>query len=264
MSIYYTYESFEEFEGGRSYIGVRKCPEQFSPTTDPYLGSYRDKSFHPTAKRILGVYDDKVQALQAEIDLHLQFDVAKNPHFANRARATSTGFTRDGRKASEETRRKLSEARRGENLSDETKRKLSEARRRENLSDITRKKLSEAKRGKSPSDITRKRISEGLKGRKVSDETRKKLSEAHRLENLSDEKRKRISEGQRGKKMSDEARKKISKLLDWFHPIHGGVLKTSAAELTRKFPEQRLHSNCLNHVGTGKRSHHKGWRCVNI
>lgn len=93
MTTYYTYRSFEEFEGGRSYIGVRKCPAGKTPETDPYLGSYTDKTFSPTAKEILGVYGCKEEALQAEIDLHIQFDVAKNPHFANKARATSMGFS---------------------------------------------------------------------------------------------------------------------------------------------------------------------------
>lgn len=146
MTTYYTYRSFEEFEGGRSYIGVRKCPTGRTPKTDPYLRSYTDATFTPTAKEILGVYYSKEEALQAEIDLHKKFDVAKNPRFANRAIATSSGFGYGmyGRKHTEETKRKISEANLGEkhylhgkakedhplfgrSLPDETKEKISEA-----------------------------------------------------------------------------------------------------------------------------------------
>lgn len=36
MTIYYTYYSYEEF--GRGYIGYRKCPEKYTPETDPIPG----------------------------------------------------------------------------------------------------------------------------------------------------------------------------------------------------------------------------------
>lgn len=192
MPIFYTYRSFEEFDGGRSYIGYRKCPAGETPETDSYLGSYRDKTFTPTAKEILGIYDSKEEALRAEITLHKKFDVARNPHFANKATQTSTKFCII--KHSEDTRRRMSEARKGEN---------------------------HPLYGKSLSNETKRKISEALKGKK-------------------------------------------SKLLDWYHPNHGDIFQTSATELVRLFPGQNLDNSILSKVALGKRSHHKGWQCVNI
>jgi hypothetical protein len=60
------------------------------------MGSYKDKSFNPTSKIILGVYETPEECLEAEIALHAFFKVDKNPHFANQARQTSTGFSMAG------------------------------------------------------------------------------------------------------------------------------------------------------------------------
>lgn len=87
---YYTYYSYEEW--GRGYIGSRgcKCP----PEEDvKYFGSFSDKTFHPTQKIILkDDYATREEAYTDEIILHDYYDVANNPHFANRAYQTSTKF----------------------------------------------------------------------------------------------------------------------------------------------------------------------------
>jgi hypothetical protein len=57
-----------------------------------YFGSYSDKTFKPTHKIILGTYDTREDAYADEIRLHEFYDVANNPHFANRAKQTSTKF----------------------------------------------------------------------------------------------------------------------------------------------------------------------------
>jgi hypothetical protein len=59
------------------------------------------------------------------------------------------------------------------------------------VSDETRKKMSDAKRGKKYSEKARRRMSEAK--RNISNETRQKL--ADRARNISDETRKRISDG---------------------------------------------------------------------
>jgi hypothetical protein len=112
-SIYYTYYSYEEW--GRGYIGYRKCPYRKTPETDEYFGSFKDKTFKPTVKEILGVYNSKDEAIRDEITLHKFFDVAKNPHFANRACQTSTKFSYNcsGKIFSQEHRRKISQANMG-------------------------------------------------------------------------------------------------------------------------------------------------------
>ena len=87
---YYTYYSYEEY--GRGYFGSRGCgclPEE----DVRYLGSFTDKTFKPTQKIILkDDYATREEAYADEIILHDYYDVGNNPHFANRAKATSTKF----------------------------------------------------------------------------------------------------------------------------------------------------------------------------
>ena len=86
---HYVYKSFEE--GGKEYIGIRSCdclPEEDTK----YFGSFKDKSFTPAEKTILFVCETRKEVAEIEIELHDFFDVAVNPQFANKAKATSTKF----------------------------------------------------------------------------------------------------------------------------------------------------------------------------
>jgi len=90
---HYVYRSYEE--KGREYIGRRTCnclPEE----DNKYFGSFYDKTFSPTEKIILFVCETPEETAEIEIELHDFFDVAINPQFANRAKATSTKFDRTG------------------------------------------------------------------------------------------------------------------------------------------------------------------------
>ena len=98
MESHYVYYSYEEF--GRGYIGCRTC--EGLPEKDVYLGSYHDKTFSPTQKIILETFSTRVEALQAEVDLHMFYQVDKNPHFANKARQKTTGFYYADKKFGEE------------------------------------------------------------------------------------------------------------------------------------------------------------------
>jgi hypothetical protein len=92
MSYYYVYYSYEEW--GRGYIGKREC--KCLPQDDiKYFGSFRDKTFRPTQKVILETYNNREEALDAEISLHNFFQVHTNPHFANKAKQTSKKFAYD-------------------------------------------------------------------------------------------------------------------------------------------------------------------------
>jgi hypothetical protein len=78
---FYVYYSYEPW--GRGYIGKRECsclPENDSK----YFGSYTDKSFKPTEKIILEVFDTRKDAYKAEAKLHKFYDVKNNLHFANK------------------------------------------------------------------------------------------------------------------------------------------------------------------------------------
>jgi hypothetical protein len=108
MDRHYTYYSYEEF--GRGYIGVRSC--ECLPEEDvEYLGSFKDNTFNPTEKIILrDDYKTREAANEDEIILHDFYDVARNPHFSNLCKATSTGFSRAGVQTSDETKQKQREA----------------------------------------------------------------------------------------------------------------------------------------------------------
>lgn len=108
-----------------------------------------------------------------------------------------------GHNISEETRAKLSEAKKGNTFhkgkkhSAETIAKMSEAHKSKNLSAETIAKMREAAKDKKHSEETRAKISEANKGRKLSDETRAKMSEAKKGHTVSDETRAKISKAKR-------------------------------------------------------------------
>lgn len=80
-SWHYTYYSYER--GGRGYIGKRTS--KVPPDEDPYLGSFSDKTFRPTDKIVIAIYDSAKKALRAESALQQLFCAHKAEHFANRA-----------------------------------------------------------------------------------------------------------------------------------------------------------------------------------
>jgi len=87
---HYVYYSYEEYN--RGYIGSRTC--KCLPEEDiNYFGSFKDKAFKPTQKIILkSDYATREEAYVDEIILQKYYQVAENPHFANRAYQTSTKF----------------------------------------------------------------------------------------------------------------------------------------------------------------------------
>ena len=86
---------------------------------------------------------------------------------------------------SEETRKKMSEAKKGRIFSEEHRRKLSESHKGHTVSEETKKKMSEAKKGNTVNEETRKKMSEAKKGenhpmygKHFSEEHRRKISES--------------------------------------------------------------------------------------
>jgi len=110
--------------------------------------------------------------------------------------------------ASEESKRKMSEAQSGKHLSKETKRKISEALKGRMFSEEHKKKISESKKGEKNPNFGQKGEKNPNFGKHPSAETRKKISEAHKGMIFSEEHRKKISEA--NKNPSEETRKKIS------------------------------------------------------
>jgi len=92
-----------------------------------------------------------------------------------------------GRKHTVEARAKMSAAKKGRPsptlgvpMSDETKRKLSEAKKGKKLSGEHKKRISEGAKGHKHTQATKEAIGRAHRGKIVSDETRKKISIAHK------------------------------------------------------------------------------------
>jgi len=190
IEYHYVYYSYEEY--GMGYIGSRTC--RCLPEEDvKYFGSFKDKSFEPTQKIILkSDYVTREEAYIDEIILQQYYKVTENPHFANRAYQTSTGFSRKGtiphnkgKRMSEEQRKKLSAACKGRKQSEEAKEKISKKFKGKVLSEEHKRKIGESNRGKSrqtKEGLERlKKIQQerkGKPGKKHSEETKRKISEA--------------------------------------------------------------------------------------
>ena len=216
---FYVYYSYEEF--GRGYIGSRGC--KCLPKDDvKYFGSFRDKTFKPTQKIILGAYKTRKEAYAAEILLHEFYDVAKNPHFANRCKALTTGFTVEGVpinkgvKKSEEFRKLISQSNKRRIVSSETRKKLSENQKGRKASEETRRKIGEASKRRVTSDETRKLKSKQMSGegnhmygRTHTPEAREKIGAAQRGKTISEEHRQRIIEANTNKRLTEETKQKL-------------------------------------------------------
>ena len=184
MKHYYVYYSYEPW--GRGYIGKRECsclPEEDTS----YFGSFYDKTFKPSEKIILSVFDTREDAIEAEVKLHFFYKVDKNPHFANLSRQTSVGFSGGsgfgGRNHTPETKEKQS--------------KNNGSRRPE-----VREKMSKVSLGKPKSETHRLNISLAQKGKKkkpLSEGHKKAISDFHSGKTLSAEHKAKISESNKGR-----------------------------------------------------------------
>lgn len=211
---HYVYYSWEQW--GRGYIGVRSCtclPEE----DKTYFGSFRDKTFFPTEKIILEVFESREEANQAEIKLHEFFNVGINPNFANRAKHKSSGFCVFGVPKSEEHKKKIGKANsqrlkgrpstfKGKKHSEESLQKIRKSLNGRILSEEHKEKLRIASTGRIASEETRLKISNAkkgkpspMKGRKTSEETKRKQSQAKIGKTFSEEHRRKLSEARKGK-----------------------------------------------------------------
>jgi hypothetical protein len=208
---HFVYLSFEESPNGRNYIGKRST----STLEDGYLGSFKDDSFSPSHRIILGFYKTSEAAIQAEIQFQRVLNVVEDPSYANRSFQTSTKFyydrTGEKRPHTEETKEKLrkpkpesvKEKLRGQKRSAETRQKISEAaklRTPHPQTSETRKKIGAANKGKVRSLEVRERISQTLSnpdhpsyGRKHSSESLEKIVKANTGKKRSEESKENIS-----------------------------------------------------------------------
>jgi len=204
MKYHYVYR-VTSLKEGKHYYGSR------TSTVDPkydlgleYFTSSKDTKFRQDLiantkdykLKIVSVFSTRVEAGMLEAKLHERFNVAANPKFYNKAKATKTGFSTEGTTHSDQARLKMSEAKkgvprvRGWNLSDTTKSKMSEAKRGKPAHN----------KGKTHSEEAKKKVSQARKGKPLSEEHRRKLSEVNRGKKLSEETRRKMSESRKGKK----------------------------------------------------------------
>ena len=179
--IYYSYE-----EKGRGYIGSRSC--DCKPEKDPYFGSFKDKTFKPTKKIILAECKTKEDRYALEFFYQKLYNVVENPHFANRAFQTTSGFSRLGLPNSKESREKMSASRRnrpsgmkGKKHSEKTKEQISNSLRGKPCPTRSNKWTEERK-------LKHSQILKGRKGKKhapeIIEKIKAKVSKEITLKNL--------------------------------------------------------------------------------
>lgn len=178
--MYYIYR-ITNLVNGKTYIGQHK----YKKLHDDYMGSGK---YLKRAYKKYGIENFKKDVLvfnvveKSFIDT-LEKEYIKFYRSISKAEYNIADGGQGGSGArSEETRKKISETMKGRKQSEETIRKKSQAR-----------------KGKCRLEETKKRISEALRGRKYSEETLKKYSEAQQGKILSEETKRRISEAMKGK-----------------------------------------------------------------
>ena len=161
-------------------------------------------------------YAFSLEELNIKEKVYIQlYDSLKNGY-----NETLGGDGTEGRPHSEETRQKISEARKGKHHSEETRQKISEANKGGNHpmygkyhTEETKQKMSKIKKGKNNpmhgnhhSEEVKQKIREGNKGKHLANEAKQKISEAKKGENNpmygnhhSEEAKQKISEARKGK-----------------------------------------------------------------
>ena len=167
---------------GKVYIGITSVDVK-----DRWMSGhgYRHNSYFENAIKKYGWNNikheilltelSKDEAENAEIELIKQFNSNDRKYGYN----IESGGNSQGR-MSEETKDKIRKSRTGRKASLETRMKISNNSKRENLSQETLLKMSIAKKGRKLSESKKKKISNAGIGRIVSEETRNKISIANK------------------------------------------------------------------------------------
>ncbi len=158
------------------YLGKHKgSPDDSYTHSSTVWESFTKSTIPDGVRRRILAYGTDEEMTKLEYDLLLNRKQKCWDHYYNVSAGwpllfdtSGTNNPMYGRKHSEETRKKLSEANKGKKLSEETKKKLSEANKGKKLSEETKKKLSEVQKGTNV-------MPPSFKGRKHSEESKKKM-----------------------------------------------------------------------------------------
>jgi hypothetical protein len=96
------YDSFESRLGGRDYIGKHTTGDPY----DDYRGSFKDESFDPDDKIVIGYSKTPEGAVWLEIQYQRAFKVAEDPQFANQSYQNSVKFSLDKNNETVENKRR--------------------------------------------------------------------------------------------------------------------------------------------------------------
>ncbi len=270
---------------GKRYIGqtVKSLNERMFRHIHDALGSWDNIYFHKAIRKH-GVENFKWEILiecysrneldNIEIKLIKKYNTFGSGYNLNVGGKGNAGF-----KLTEDTRQKMSEAKKGKNhpnygkhCTKETKKKIGDANRNKSRSKELRKKISESLKGENHpnygrhlTEETKRKISESSKNKKLSEGHKRKLSESAKKRRLSSETKRKISASSKGKKSSEETKSKISKTRSKRYKIttpDGNIIFVyGLKKFCRNYKKEKLYDQNLIKVAQGKRKHHKNYKC---
>lgn len=241
--VYLSYETQKEFN--RFYIGYRKCPEHLTPATDPYLGSYTDKTFEPTNKIVIQVFLSGEEAIKYERHLQEKYNVVYNNAFANKTIFYGDFFYVQSH--SIESKEKISKTKKSQNLKGEKSPMWGKT-----IPAETRDKIRKTLTGRKLSDECKSKISLKLKGRKLSESQVELL----RKFKHTDECKQRLSLA----KMGDKNPMKCTKYT--FRNIVDGTLEENVCikDMVKSYPN--LKTSGVRGIVKKIRDKYKNWELV--
>lgn len=196
---------------GMYYIGVRKgsIDDGYITSSDYFNPEYNKRPLDFT-REILSYHQDYTLAREEEIRLLEEVDACSNPLYYNQSNGVSGGFHTTGKKASDETRKKMSEAGKKKTFTEEHKKNLSKSKKGHTHTIETIEKIRKTKTGQIHSEETKEKCRISSTGRFHTEESRAKMCIVQKGRTFAKESIAKMSEAKRGKKLSVEARKNMS------------------------------------------------------
>lgn len=196
---------------GMFYIGVRKgtVDDGYITSSDYFNPEYYKRPSDFT-REILGYYQDYSLAREEEIRLLTEVDAAKNILYYNMSNGVKKGFHTEGKKASDETRIKMSESGKRKIFTEKHKENLSKSKKGQTHSIETKEKIRKTKTGQTHTEESKEKCRISSTGRFHTEESRAKMCVVQKGRIVSEEAKINMSIAKKGKKLSEETRKNMS------------------------------------------------------